>query len=970
MARLLIISRSLALGMRLTDLHEVDERSADDLEQHLPEVEGFDVLVLDVGDPVLAVNTVNSLREDEQAVPVMLISGYQPEWEQVEAQQVEGVHVVPLPITRQALLRGVAILLDEDPDLITVEPTGAVPMIEMGTADTSDDATVIATQPLPAGRRPGANVATSKSSETEDVRQLASGGSKAGAAQPGSEGSAAEKPTVTDAAPAARSGKAQSGAAKAGTAKPSAAKPSAAGAATGTRGPATPGADQSEASGPGSAKGGSGAAQPKNSRPDAAPSADGRPGAARPTSAQPGGATEAAGAARASAPGQAGTAAAGSNGAGSAPATSAKGGSASTATDNSGARLAQPGVAKPGAAKSADARAGAATSGAGSAGAGSAGAGSGTAGSGATGSASAGSVAAGSAGAGSAGASAASAGSVAAGSAGAGAAGAGSTPAGSAGSAGAGSAGAGAASAGSVATGSAGSAGAGSATTGSAGAGSAAARSSAAGSAAAGSAAAGSARARSAAPGSASTGSGAAGSGTAGSAAAGSAAAGSARAGSAAAGSAATGSAAAGSAGAGSAAVGSADGRPAGPADVAAAKAVQKAAEQGLRPTGQSAQGSGQRDLGPSTGTLGQQIAARRMGQKLGPQHDRARRPGARPEPEPIQVKPSPVAGLSYSTPVVRPFSEQPPTGQFPFERAPQREETPPAAPPVPPASSPLGSRQNRWRSNPAPETGSVPMNSSNIAANRRLGRIGDRPRKFQRRADPADNTPRTPSRGLVTDPLGPRTDPYGFPVSALERRLDAEAAAAVTGRPGVDGEPALRTADLIRALHERSGELYGVSDTAQVLADDVIERASADAAAILVPDGPVWRVSGGVGLRPLERRLELNAEHWLITEVGGPGRAVLVDDTDIVRQQLAGAPLAAWRHLMAVPVPDVRVIVVLARNEEGGAFAAHDLNAVHQPVRESAALLAQAIETRRLARALAPLREPAPESGRPSTKG
>lgn len=113
MARLLIISRSLALGMRLTDLHEVDERSADDLEQHLPEVEGFDVLVLDVGDPVLAVNTVNSLREDEQAVPVMLISGYQPEWEQVEAQQVEGVHVVPLPITRQALLRGVAILLDE-----------------------------------------------------------------------------------------------------------------------------------------------------------------------------------------------------------------------------------------------------------------------------------------------------------------------------------------------------------------------------------------------------------------------------------------------------------------------------------------------------------------------------------------------------------------------------------------------------------------------------------------------------------------------------------------------------------------------------------------------------------------------------------------------------------------------------------------------------------------------------------------
>ncbi len=39
MARLLIISRSLALGMRLTDLHEVEERSADELAQNLPKVE-------------------------------------------------------------------------------------------------------------------------------------------------------------------------------------------------------------------------------------------------------------------------------------------------------------------------------------------------------------------------------------------------------------------------------------------------------------------------------------------------------------------------------------------------------------------------------------------------------------------------------------------------------------------------------------------------------------------------------------------------------------------------------------------------------------------------------------------------------------------------------------------------------------------------------------------------------------------
>jgi hypothetical protein len=164
--------------------------------------------------------------------------------------------------------------------------------------------------------------------------------------------------------------------------------------------------------------------------------------------------------------------------------------------------------------------------------------------------------------------------------------------------------------------------------------------------------------------------------------------------------------------------------------------------------------------------------------------------------------------------------------------------------------------------------------------------------------------------------------------------------------------------------LLERTNDLYGVVDTAQVLADDVVERADADAAAVLVPDGGVWRVSGGVGLRPLERRLVLDATHWMIAEIAHPGRAVLIEDTDIVRQQLAGAPLAAWRHLLAVPVPDVHAAVILARGQEAGPFTDRDLTAVVPTVREAATLLAQAIETRQLARLLTPLVESDP-SGR-----
>jgi hypothetical protein len=161
-----------------------------------------------------------------------------------------------------------------------------------------------------------------------------------------------------------------------------------------------------------------------------------------------------------------------------------------------------------------------------------------------------------------------------------------------------------------------------------------------------------------------------------------------------------------------------------------------------------------------------------------------------------------------------------------------------------------------------------------------------------------------------------------------------------------------------VRALLDRRAELFGVAETAQVLADEVIERGEADAAAVLVPDDSRWRVSGGVGLRPLERRLLLDTSHWLISEIAVGGRALLIEDTDIVRPRLAGAPLAAWRHLLAVPVPSIRAAVVLARGQEAARFTERDLAAVVPLVAEAGPLLQAALQMRDLARALAPLRD------------
>lgn len=239
----------------------------------------------------------------------------------------------------------------------------------------------------------------------------------------------------------------------------------------------------------------------------------------------------------------------------------------------------------------------------------------------------------------------------------------------------------------------------------------------------------------------------------------------------------------------------------------------------------------------------------------------------------------------------------------------------------------------------------------------------------------PVTAPPPAPAR---PEPLAPRESgpppaparPYGpgpatkSPGKSRGRGRDArEQHPGFTPAAGLHAAPPLEAPSdavhvLARMLLDRRAELFGVTETAQVLADEVIERGEADAAAILVPDGARWRVSGGVGLRPLERRLLLDTSHWLISEIAVGGRALLIEDTDIVRPRLAGAPLAAWRHLLAVPVPAIRAAVVLARGQEAARFTEKDLAAVVPVVSEAGPLLQAALLTRELARSMGPLRD------------
>ncbi|MFN0281496.1 MAG: hypothetical protein ACKVZ6_05945, partial [Kineosporiaceae bacterium] len=106
MARLLVVSRSMALALRLADSHEVVEHPAEALDTLEPD-DRIDVVVLDVGEPATAVSVLDSLRRRGSVVPVLIVSGYQPAWAGLAALDLPGVVVVPLPITRTALLTGI-----------------------------------------------------------------------------------------------------------------------------------------------------------------------------------------------------------------------------------------------------------------------------------------------------------------------------------------------------------------------------------------------------------------------------------------------------------------------------------------------------------------------------------------------------------------------------------------------------------------------------------------------------------------------------------------------------------------------------------------------------------------------------------------------------------------------------------------------------------------------------------------------
>ncbi|MDQ1287420.1 MAG: hypothetical protein QG622_985 [Actinomycetota bacterium] len=126
MARLMVVSRSMALALRLADVHDVVGLGADEFRATLPDprVEGdVEVVVLDVGDPAVAVSAIDRLRAAGVAAPLLVVPGYEPGWAVLETVDAPGVAVASVPVTRGAVLAGIEALLGGPPD----GPPGGTP---------------------------------------------------------------------------------------------------------------------------------------------------------------------------------------------------------------------------------------------------------------------------------------------------------------------------------------------------------------------------------------------------------------------------------------------------------------------------------------------------------------------------------------------------------------------------------------------------------------------------------------------------------------------------------------------------------------------------------------------------------------------------------------------------------------------------------------------------------------------------
>ena len=159
---------------------------------------------------------------------------------------------------------------------------------------------------------------------------------------------------------------------------------------------------------------------------------------------------------------------------------------------------------------------------------------------------------------------------------------------------------------------------------------------------------------------------------------------------------------------------------------------------------------------------------------------------------------------------------------------------------------------------------------------------------------------------------------------------------------------------DLVAALLKRSNELRTLAEVGQVVVNALMSETRAQACCLIVEDRRRWQVVGSQGLRQPEQRLALADDHWLVQEIVRRRRAVVIDVSDLTREELPAGPLASWQSLLVEGTPSATALIICARSDRSG-FTRSDVKRVSQLCAESDQLVLAARDLRELARALNP---------------
>ncbi|HYT25636.1 MAG TPA: GAF domain-containing protein, partial [Actinomycetota bacterium] len=181
---------------------------------------------------------------------------------------------------------------------------------------------------------------------------------------------------------------------------------------------------------------------------------------------------------------------------------------------------------------------------------------------------------------------------------------------------------------------------------------------------------------------------------------------------------------------------------------------------------------------------------------------------------------------------------------------------------------------------------------------------------------------------------------------------------------PGADFERLSSSIEQVSdVLGDQPLEFYE-RDLPQIAAAETARRVRADVVVLLLDNGEgLLEVSGGVGLTPAERRMNVDYNRDVMRELFRAGVG-LVEDTDRVRGALAGIPGSRAETLVMVPLVHDRLgfgVLVAGRRRspnglETAVFTDQEVEALMSFADDAAPSLRTAVLLRHLKRQLKPI--------------